>query len=580
MGLAVAAKSVVYFNFSTCISKATKSSMKILKDIKTFLEKKIFEKKIFEKSFWYLFVVYSLAMIVISVGLVSKFTYHFEIFALIVALFSTFVNCTPEKTNKKTVYKNNKTGINKNIKIYKNINIVKHLFFIAIVIILVSRIYPYTQTSVPLGYDAGIYKYEIEKYASGNLDQWIYSHAPPGMFYITNLFVWAGLPSIFILKWLFILLNIILGIVIFLFIKEYFNKNVAGIGILLYSLSPVQYIVFTFMYYKNIFGLILLLLAFYFLKRKKRLYFVLSAGYLGVTHRPTFLIFLLVYFAFGLRSMLGKKGFNIKNLKYHLINILIIVSLTLALYAGRIKAALVSYFLVFTNAITRNVNPGAFIDFFNYQFLILPYLVLTIIGFIYLTKKQKFGVLFFWTVIVFIIVYFKLIFFNRFIIHLDLAFIILAAVASYELIKTKKMVALVCISLLLLASGINLHNEVKNTRYLISDYELKIIESLNDITPENSYIMSTDAYYSSWLLGYSNRKTIAPGMFDYDKWNKSEWHYFWKTDYADEMLKVYDKPLYIYIGQSQPRFNMKKFESDCFEETFNQNNILIYEFIC
>lgn len=95
---------------------------------------------------------------------------------------------------------------------------------------------------------------------------------------------------------------------------------------------------------------------------------------------------------------------------------------------------------------------------------------------------------------------------------------------------------------------------VLNKKPLISKEELDEIKSLKNLAKEDEYVMSTDAYYSPWVYGFSERKTIAPGLFEYDKWSQVEWMNFWATENLElrhSLLDRYKRPIYIFIGDRQ-----------------------------
>src|SRR4030067_2738347 len=80
------------------------------------------------------------------------------------------------------------------------IKIPAKLMIIPFVIILASRLLPYLNNSVPLGYDPGIYKYAMEAYQqnlpylpSENIDLWVRNGFEPGLFMITDLLYLIGL---------------------------------------------------------------------------------------------------------------------------------------------------------------------------------------------------------------------------------------------------------------------------------------------------------------------------------------------------------------------------------------------------
>jgi len=70
--------------------------------------------------------------------------------------------------------------------------------------------------------------------------------------------------------------------------------------------------------------------------------------------------------------------------------------------------------------------------------------------------------------------------------------------------------------------------------------------------------MATDSFYSPWVYGYSERKTIAPGLFEHNKWNKERWAAFWFSPDLDlryYLLDMYEKPIYLFVGDRQPQMD-------------------------
>jgi hypothetical protein len=93
--------------------------------------------------------------------------------------------------------------------------------------------------------------------------------------------------------------------------------------------------------------------------------------------------------------------------------------------------------------------------------------------------------------------------------------------------------------------------------------------------------MATNKIYSPWVLGYSERKTIAPGLFDYNLHDEQEWISFWNSEDKEEMksfMDSYEKPLYIFIGEKQ-KDNLAQFP-ECFNETYSLENNKIYNYLC
>jgi len=505
-------------------------------------------RKTLNNTFIILLFVYTILIALSYFNIISKYTLHFEIFAFILAILAIFV-----------------------LKDNKKIHFNKYLILMPLIFILLVRIIPYINNDIPLGYDTGIYKYIAEAYKENlptipdlQLDKWVRTGHEPGLFILTDFLYLLNFNTNQILIYFLIFLELLLGLVIYITANKFFNKNTAIISLFLYAISITQFKTFEYMYYKNILALIFLLLSFYFLKSKKYIPFVITAAYLAVLHRPSFLIFALAYSVYFL--------LNLKEWKPNLISSLSIIILAFPFYINRLKEMIIDNL---EPLIEANIGAGTFITFFQYQFLILAYLPFAFLGAFYLFKKKNYNILLIWFVINFILVFFKLIFYNRFIIHLDIVMIILASLGMVLLIKNKKYIGTITISILLLASLFIVVNESINAKPLISNVELNIIKDLQK-TENNSYIMSTTSYYSPWILGYSGRKTIAPGLFDYDQWSKEEWIKFYNsTDkkLINSMFSNYTKPLYVYVGKYQTDYIKNK---PCFEVYKDR----IYRYVC
>ena len=163
---------------------------------------------------------------------------------------------------------------------------------------------------------------------------------------------------------------------------------------------------------------------------------------------------------------------------------------------------------------------------------------------------------------------------------LDIGLIIAAAIGFALLIQNKRKLGTAITIVLLLSAGILTTQEALNAKPLISEGEMEAIESLQT-TEENAYVMSTTSLYSPYVLGYSERKTIAPGLFAANKHEQPEWETFWRTKEIEEIkgfLNEYEKPLYIFIGKQQPD-NLKQFDQ-CFTTYYNQEENKVYKYVC
>lgn len=519
---------------------------------------------ILRSSFFQLLLIYTILIILINISLFWKFTIHMEVFALIIGILGIFIINNQENT----------------LKILENKKIYYSLLAIGLILIFIIRAIPYINNQIPLGYDTGMYKYAIE-FGLKNLDNWVFQGVEPGFLYFMSIFKFF-FSTQFILTWLFIIFNVLLGFSIYLVSREYFNKKVALISLFIYAFSIIQFKVFELMYYKNILGLILFLFSIYLLKKQKIFPFIISGIALAGIHRPTFYLFGLSYLLYSFTSPYSNKSYNLKKLLINTISGLIILLGGSVFYLGQFSQAI--YLLiepVVQGFVQTGQSPGTFIDFFSYQFTTLAYLPFAIIGFFYLIKKKQFNMIFFWALLSGIIVYFQFFFFNRFIIFLDISLIILSGLGLSILTDNKKKLGSIVLFILLLSLFYSSLIYSLNSRPLINNEELQAIQYLQNI-PKDAYVMSTSSYYSPWLQGYSNRKTIAPGLFDYDIHNQAQWNEFWVSNDFNKtksFLDAYNKDLYIFIGQKQ-NDNLNQFKEQCLIIMYNQNGNKIYKYQC
>jgi hypothetical protein len=522
-------------------------------------------KEILKNSFYQLLIIYTALIVLITMGLFWKFTIHMEIFALILGILGIFISSdknNPDLIKDKTVHYS--------------------ILAIGLILIFIIRAIPYMNNSIPLGYDTGIYKYAIE-FGLQNTDKWILTGVEPGFLYLMSVFK-IFLSTQFILTYLFIIFNVILGFSIYLVSKEYFNKNVALIALFIYAFSIIQFKVFELMYYKNVIALSLFLFAIYFLNKQKRVPFVICGIILGSIHRPTFYLFGLSYFIYSFINPINfqTKKYNFKELSINIISGAIIIVGVSLFYFGQFSLAITSMISpVVSGFVEPGQSPGTFIDFFTYQFTTLAYLPFAVIGFFWLIKKKQFNMVFLWALISTIIVYFQFFFFNRFIIFMDISLIILSAYGFSIIINDKKKIGIAILSILLLTLAFSSFSYSINSKPLINNDELSAISYFHNI-PSSAFAMSTSSYYSTWLQGYSGRRVIAPGLFDYDVHTQSQWNEFWTStniNTTKSFLDDYNKELYIFIGQKQ-RDNLNQFKDKCLSLVYNQNGNKIYKYQC
>ena len=147
------------------------------------------------------------------------------------------------------------------------------------------------------------------------------------------------------------------------------------------------------------------------------------------------------------------------------------------------------------------------------------------------------------------------------------------------LIQEKKWLGVGVLALLFISSAYIITKESLSAKnQIITEEDLSVIKELSITTEQNSMIISFSKEYSPWILAYSNRTIIAPGLFDENKWNESEWNTFWygaDEQKTIELMNQYNttRPIYIYTGT-------KSFNNACFNKFLGKNGRNVYEYVC
>ncbi|MFC1648899.1 hypothetical protein ACFL1B_05570 [Nanoarchaeota archaeon] len=521
-------------------------------------------REILERSFWQLFIVYALLIVAISFGRLFKYMLHFEIFAVIIAIAGVIGLNIKSKKKAKEPKKWGKYEY--------------ALLALAVIIILVTRIMPYIDNTVPLGYDPGMYKSTMDAYAEGDIETWMKRWSPKGLFLLTSLTIGLGFTSAQLLIGGLIILEVLLCLSFYVAGKEFFGSKAGVASALFYAISVVQFRAFGLMYYKNILAMSVLLIAIYFVHKKQVLPAVLTGSFLSGLHRPTFLLFGLSYIGFMAYDVFKSKKFDKSAFKWDFKIGFLILAVGTVYHVGVFQTLIAP---LLRDTATASIGSGTFINFFTYQYSSLFYLVFSCLGFLFMTRERKFNQAWFLVFITGVIVYFQIIFFNRFIIHLDLALLMVAGYGFTKSFDNNKKMALALAAILLLAGAVSVFKESDSANPYIRPNELAVIEHVQSVE-ENAYLMVTSSYYSPWVEGYSGRVVIAPGLFDANDWNYGTWQDYWVASEPEEalaMLEDYERPLYIFVG-FRALENKNKYRGPCFEVVKEHQGSRLFKVVC
>ena len=492
-------------------------------------------KEIIQGSFFHLLVIFTILVVLLKFKFVNEFVFNFVLLALVLGLFGF------------------------SLKKGKKVEVPVWLFYIAIGFSLFVRIIPYLWNKVPLGYDPGFYKYLFENPFSG---EWI-KQGYPLLFSIVMNILERVFGSWFLLIPFFVILSTLTIVVLFFVVRKLFGKNVAVISSLLFMISIAQFQTFWWNYYKNVIGIMLLLISFLYFDEKFNWKLVLIGGLIAGFHRPAFFIFGLTYLVY---VFSGKR----KNYIFGITNGLMIIILAVLFNIDRVFTYLVPGLIYSVKGIVElGGGAGTFFDvgtYFYYSIALVPF---AIIGFIHNFKRNKQLSIAF--IITTLVVLLGLFFHNRFIIYLDIFVIIYAALGFYSLIQNKELYGKIITFGFIILFGYFMLVHAFDSKPLISSEEF---EEIKGISVDGS-ILVTDGSYSPWLKGYTDNLIIAPGLFEENKMDLNEWRLFWSGENQETFLNRYSQPLYVHVGERQNQLVL----GNCFELIFNGKTKL-YKFVC
>ncbi len=463
------------------------------------------------------------------------------------------------------------------------------ILLIAFLCAILIRLIPQLHSSVPLGYDSGLYKYTIELYNNAlpqipeeELARWIRGMYPQGVFVLSDTtHTVLGTNSMYILNFLLIFTGAFLVFPVYTITKNLFGQRPGVLAAALYAVSYAQFEVLNMCYLKNVFGLLCLLFALYALEKKKYGLMAICFAGLGIYHRPEFLLFALTLVPYSLVHR--RKGI--------VFGVLGAAVLIVPFWILRLESNIPLLSDVIGEAYSNiqdggGSGGGRFIDLPTYRDISLAYLPFALIGMICLAIRKEWNSVFFFFMINSIIVVFELFFFKRLIIPLDIAVVILAAVGIESSILQKtdrpKIGLIAIVVLVVLVSVVPTIDRAMDVKPLISENQIDAIEWISENTEENAYVLAT-SFDAPWVLGWSERKVIAPGMFEWNTHNKGQWFRFLGSrdeTVAKEFLDVYQEgPVYIYSSQDLRGYiNLSKFENASFERVYAEDSV-VYRYL-
>lgn len=436
-------------------------------------------------------------------------------------------------------------------------------------LLFLARLAPFVHFGeAPLGYDTGIYLRAFERYLSDPAE----AVRPLGL--VVNILSSIGLSTNAILHGFLVVLNIALGISLYTVARAIFrDKLIALCVFFIFALSISQYEAYIWMFYRMMISMMLFMITFSLFARRSYLA-IITGGFAGALHPATFLIFGISYAAYCVIAVVQKimGRFSRADL-FYTISVGLAV-LFLAIILNTAEFSFERFYLTQYKLQIPNFSPyisseitGFYIGLTNFLVSALFYIPFAFLGLGWVFSQprawwrgqEKGGLilLLIFAVLTFVFVAAHLIFYQRYLIILDLSIVIFAGVFLSRFIQYFKDIKQGRILLLVFIAGFSiiiLYYSWNRGTWIPPD-ELREIKNVAVQIGAGDYAMATDAYYMPWVYGYMTDRTIAPGYFA-DKWSIGEWQQFWRggTDKErKELLERYGaSSIYIFIGSKQP----------------------------
>lgn len=407
-------------------------------------------------------------------------------------------------------------------------------FTIVTIIVLGFRListYPYPVEF--FGYDFGFYSYAVQHTHLSSITYFLGQRSEYGnhLFVILN---WLRLPQVSSLIFLYYLLQVLTGIMVWLTLKRH-SKLAAWLGLLFFSASVAQIHLHTMFLWKAVYGQLLLVTIFYFLSSKQWRWAIIPTLLLFITHKTTSAIFIVTLFIYSLVTFRNQR------------RVLFILEVT----ASVLTIAVIWYLNAqgFLESLRSTVNPavsnGIFInvlDYLRYSWLLIPFAVFGIVR--DFKKPQSLP----WIILLSVSIVWMIAalpFYNRILQYADLAIIYFAALGIAQLPwSSKRKVAAIALVCILSITQFFLFRQTIEPQ--ITEGEIHEIGKFTDEHP-GAFVLSASALDAPWLLAYlyNDIRLAAPGLFE-DTHSMEDWKRFWADPNTPDFLKQYPQPLYIY----------------------------------
>jgi hypothetical protein len=398
---------------------------------------------------------------------------------------------------------------------------------LALTVLIIVRLLPLLKAPLAFfGYDYGFYLYAANHASSLQLGTALWGGYNSPLFYLAHL---LHVPPALVLNEFYLLATVCLGLCWYIFYRPNWQAGVWAALFTAFSLFQIE--AYTMYLWKNIIALPFLLLGFKFLSEKKYWPWILCSFMILLTHRTTAIFYLLTVGIYLLCLQLrAKRYFWI--LGATAAGIVIVFAFWSKLYPIYIN-------LIYNN--NEYVRTGLFLEGQNLFALLWPILLLALPGLYLYWKRKQNSLLIIFTAVCALWIIFKLPFFHRVWIYVDLSLVGFAAYFLGQINYASKWLKIAAI-IVIVFLGYRAIDYTLNKEPSIYPEEVAEIQNFN----RTGFVLAVSANDAPWLLGYAkNVRLGAPGLFE-DPHTYQQWLDFWAGKNQNEFLANYPRPLYFY----------------------------------
>lgn len=442
------------------------------------------------------------------------------------------------------------------------------------IFLILSRLLPFLwHGATPLGYDTGFYLSSIQSAFDGVLTG--FNHRNTRILLLLPL-EWLGIPLIIYFHGLYVLTQFLVAGSLFALMRTLHTSARVAYGaaaVFLYVVSIPQLFAYWWMYYQTELAIALLLATMTLLFRRSVLAF--GTASMGIAlHPATFFPFVLAAVAFLIiqlvRSLVRLRPIDADT------RFMLLLAVSAVLIAWWFMEPVLEFVRVYFRGTVFLY--GWFIANYPVQLqaqfsglyvtrpiahlasvYVLPFVALsvTLFGFRRLSAdpiiRNRYLFLIIYVAVLLAMVIAGVIYVNRYLIYLDVIFLILSAPAVVRFVRSALadragygIAGLLCIGFLIHASLVVWRQDAS-----ISRAEREEIAALPAIAEEHAFVMATTSHDTPWVLAFAQRDVIDPGYLPWNRWEYAAWQEFWsgKSDVRrHELLRRYDRPIYLFVS--------------------------------